>query len=230
MKPMTKFILIIIGLLASISSFSQSNRIINLSGNIADKYPVKMILVINEDDVLGYYFYEKYQTKILLEGHLINDRITLKEAPDYENEFKKGFVGNIRNGHFQGVWKDATHNKELNFEAVIASDIEKVIKPETLEIQGTYQDKFNSDKYSGSVELKHITGNLFCFEISNGTETGCVGYLKGLIELSGAGLGTYTDDTCNNLTFKWDSKKIHITEDDCNWHGMRCPFEGDYLK
>jgi hypothetical protein len=47
------------------SPLSGQNKIIKLSGSIDDQYPITMVLNVQGEDVVGYYFYEKYQTKIL---------------------------------------------------------------------------------------------------------------------------------------------------------------------
>ncbi len=80
-----------------------------------------MTLTFNGDKVLGFYFYEKFKTKILLVGQIERDKITLNESPDYESEFKIGFIGDLKSDSFSGVWTDKDKNKTLNFKTTIDS-------------------------------------------------------------------------------------------------------------
>ena len=44
--------------------------VIHLSGEIDKQYPIKMTLFIAENEIYGYYFYEKYKIKIPLIGNI----------------------------------------------------------------------------------------------------------------------------------------------------------------
>lgn len=223
--------LILFGLLITINLSAQtSRRIIQLSGTISDKYPIKMTLTFNGDRVLGFYFYEKFKTKILLEGQIKEDKITLNESPDYESDFKIRFIGDLKGDSFSGVWTDKVKNKSLNFKTTVDSDNLITIAKSTIEIEGTYENIMSSDKYFSSVDLKYITDDLYCFEISNGTESGCVGYLKGLIKLVDLKNGIYSGDSCEKLDFKLSTNELTVSETNCDLHGMRCPFDGKYKK
>lgn len=223
--------LILLGFIITINLSAQtSRRTIQLSGTISDKYPIKMTLTFNGDKVLGFYFYEKFKTKILLEGQIKEDKITLNESPDYESDFKIGFIGDLKGDSFTGVWTDKVKNKSLNFMTTIDSDNLTKIAKSTIEIEGTFENIMSSDKYFSSVVLKYITEDLYCFEISNGTESGCVGYLKGLIKLVDLKNGIYSGDSCEKLDFKLSTNELTVSETNCDLHGMRCPFDGKYKK
>ncbi|MBD8490868.1 hypothetical protein IFO69_19100 [Echinicola sp. CAU 1574] len=228
---MRKIILILIGLLLTIDLSAQSNRkVIKLTGTISDKYPIVMTLTIENESVLGFYYYEKYKTKILLEGQLIDNELTLKESPDYESEFKTGFIGEITDSIFIGKWVDKTKAKTLKCELVIQSDKQIKLTKDISRIEGTYESLFNSEKYMGSIDLKNIDGELFCFEISNGTESGCIGFLKGLVELKDLRNGIFSTELCEKLEFNLLDNELVVKESNCDFHGMRCPFEGKYKK
>jgi hypothetical protein len=187
-------------------------------------------LTFNGDKVLGFYFYEKFKTKILLEGQIREDKITLNESPDYESDFKIGFIGDFKGDSFSGVWTDKVKNKTLNFKTTVDSDTLTTIAKSTIETEGTYENIMSSEKYFSSVDLKYITDDLYCFEISNGTESGCVGYLKGLIKLTNLKNGIYSGNSCEKLEFKLSTNELTVTETNCDLHGMRCPFDGKYKK
>lgn len=222
---------IILGLIISINLSAQTkNRIIQLSGTLSDKYPIKMTLTLNGNEVLGFYFYEKYKSKILLEGQIKGDKITLNESPDIDSEFSIGFIGTLKSDSFFGIWTDKYKKRTLNFKAHIDSD-NLIIVPNTIaHIQGTYTNIYSSNDFISSVNLKYITDNLFCFQISNGTEFGCVGYVKGLIKLTDLNKGNYSGDSCEKLTFSLLTNELTIIEKNCDLHGIRCPFDGKYKK
>lgn len=105
---------IILGLIITINlsvSAQTKNRTIQLSGTISEKYPIKMVLTLNGNKVLGFYFYEKYKSKILLEGQIKGDKVTLNESPDIDSEFSIGFIGTLKNNSFSGVWADKYKKK-----------------------------------------------------------------------------------------------------------------------
>jgi hypothetical protein len=230
-EQMGHFRIFLLGLIISFSSSAQSNkRILQLSGTISEKYPIKMTLTIQNDKVLGFYYYEKYKTKILLEGQRQNEKVILKESPDYESEFKIGFIGELRDNSFKGTWTDKQKNKTLNFQVVVDSDKQMILNDQLERVEGTYNNKLNSDKYTGTISLTLISNDIFCFEISNGTESGCVGYLKGLISLKDLSRGIYTGDQCKGIEFSLSDNNLTLTEENCEWHGVRCPFSGEYQK
>lgn len=219
------------GLIITINLSAQtSRRIIELSGSILDKYLIKMTLTFDCDKILGFYFYEKYKTKILLEGQIKECKITLNEFPDSESDLKKGFIGDLKGGSFSGVWTDKVKNKTLNFKATINSDNLTTIAKNRTDIEGTYENIKNSDKFLGSIDMKYITDDVYCFEIVNGTESGCVGYIKGLIKLVDLKNGIYSGDSCEKLEFNLSTNELTIFETNCDLHGMRCPFDGKYKK
>ena len=228
---MKNIILILLGLIITINLSAQtSRRTIELSGSISDKYPIKMTLTFKGDKVLGFYFYEKYKSKILLEGQINGDKITLIESPDYESEFTIGFIGDLNGDSFSGIWTDKDKNKSLNFKTSKDSDNLIAIPNNIAEIEGNYENIHSSDEFFSSVDLKYITDDLFCFEISNGTESGCTGYVKGLINLTDLSKGKYSGDSCEELNLIITTNELTVTENNCDLHGMRCPFDGEYKK
>lgn len=224
-----RYVFLIIGFLLVINLSAQPDkRLIELSGTISDKYPIKMILTIKNDKILGYY-YEKYKTKILLSGQIKGTKVTLNESPDYESEFKIGFIGDLNGKMFIGKWIEKNKSKSLDFKCFIDSVKELIIDNKIVKIEGYYKDIFNSEKFQGSVILHHINETIFSFEISNGSEN-CVGYLQGLIDLKNLKTGLYSADLCKELRFDLESDTLIIKEKECDWHGAYCPFDGKYQK
>lgn len=228
MKHLT---LLLLALITSLGLSAQlNNRTIKLSGSINDNYAIIMTLNINGEEVIGFYYYDKYKSKIVLEGNIQDNKLVLHESSGYESDFEVGFIGVLNEKSFAGVWKDNRNNKELDFNTLVYSDITTRKDTNILAIEGRFESIFNSDKYIGSVGLQHIEDNIFYFEISNGTEKGCVGYLKGLIELHGLSKGLYTGQGCDELHFSLLNNELTLVEKNCNCHGLNCPFEGKYKK
>jgi len=224
-------ILILLILTFTINISAQTTRkVIQLTGKISEKHPIAMTLTIENESVLGFYYYEKYKTKILLEGKISNGKVTLKESPDYESEFETGFIGEMTDSNFVGKWIDKSKDKTLKCELIITLNKKINLIKDTTEIEGTYKNLLNSEKYIGSVDLKNITDKIFYFEISNGTESGCVGFLKGLIELKDLKYGIFSTNLCEKLEFQLSDNELIVNENNCYFHGMRCPFEGKYKK
>ncbi|MBR8535918.1 hypothetical protein KDU71_10150 [Carboxylicivirga sediminis] len=223
--------LLLWGLIISFSLSAQLNkRTINLSGSIDDKYAILMTLTIQGEKVIGFYYYDKYKSKILLEGEIKDNKVVLNESPGYESEFEIGFMGDLDDKSFSGIWTDKSQNKTMKLNTLIYANntISQDIK--VSEIEGRYESNHNSEKYLGAVELEHIADNIFTFNISNGTESGCVGYLKGLIELTNLKEGIYAGENCKEIQFAFSNQMLILTEKNCDYHGMNCPFEGSYKK
>jgi len=222
--------IIIFGILTFNLSAQTDRRVIEMTGKIAEKYNVKMVLTINNQNVLGYYFYEAYRIKILLEGKIDGTKITLNESPDYEPDFRVGFFVEFKDNLIVGNWIDNDKKKSLSFKANIVSDKSIIISKPISQVEGNYLNIYNSEKYSSSISLNYINDNVFCFTISNGTESGCTGYLKKIIELENLSSGTYSGDSCEELKISFISDTLVVKEKNCEWHGMRCPFYGKFLK
>ncbi len=226
MQHLIKFLL---GLIVTFNLSAQSNkRILQLSGTISGKYPIKMTLTVQNDKVLGYYYYEKYKTKVLLVGQKENEKIILKESP--VSEFEGGFIGELRDHSFKGKWTDKQKNETLNFQAVVDSDQLMIVNEQAKRAEGLYNNRLNSDRFTGTVTLTQIYNDLFLFEISNGTESGCEGHLKGLISLTNFSKGSYAGDQCKEIGFTLLDNKLTIVEESCELHGVLCPFRGEYQK
>jgi hypothetical protein len=220
--------LILLGLMTAFNLAAQANRrIIQLSGSVSD-YPIKMTLAFHGDKILGFYSHEN-KAKILLEGQINGEKITLSEKPGYESEFRIGFIGDFKGGTFAGIWTDKEKNELLNFRTAVNSDNSIKITNKIADVEGIYENVHSSDSFISSVQLKYIADDFFCFEISEARESGCVGYSKGLLKLTDL-KASYSDDGCEEIGFSLLAKELTLTEKNCEWHGMNCPFQGQYKK
>ncbi len=228
---MKRSLLIIVLLILTINIIAQtSRRVIKLSGTISDEYPIVMTLAIENNNVLGYYYYEKYKTKIFLEGTINENKITIKESREYETDFIAGFIGELTDDGFNGEWVHKVKDKSWKCALKINTDKLITLSKDMISIDGHYESTASSENYIGSVNLKYIVEDLFSFEISNATESGCVGYMNGLVELKDLKHGIFNDDTCEKIEFQLSGNNLSLTENNCDYHGMRCPFEGKYVK
>jgi len=205
---------------------AQSQHLLEANGLIAGKYPVSMAIRINDaGEIYGYYHYEKYKKKIVLSGQLKEDSVILYESMDGSFSFDKGFKGVLKNGEILGQWLDVFEKKSLDFNFNIIDDS---VITETSAFQGIFESIHNSDQYFASVILQPVKNDIYFFEISTGTENGCVGFLQGLISLENSRANFY-DDNCN-LFFALGETTLSIKEEECGYHGYRCSFGGEYKK
>ena len=228
---MKYFIHVIIGLIVSINVSAQTNkRIVELSGTISDTIPIVMTLNFHGNEILGFYFKDKLQTKILLEGQISGNKIILKESPNYDFEFNMKFEGTLIDSKFSGVWEDKMKKKSLKFKSSILLDKQQSSNKKLIEVEGIYENKNHSLTNLSSIKIKNIANEVFFFEISNGTAPGCIGYLKGLFTLTDFNQGVFKGESCEELAFLFSKNELILTEKQCEFHGMACPFEGKYQK
>lgn len=201
-----------------------------MSGSIADKYPIHLVLTIDGSEVVGYYYYEKYLNNIHLKGTLKDSQLVLQESPDFESTFKMGFEGTLVNQQYAGQWKDLDKKRTLPFTVNLDYDQMIHVGEKIQAIEGQYEYLEASEQFTSTIQLKHIFQDTYQFEISNGSANGCTGYLQGLMTINNLTSGNYFDDLCEALEFQIFPDAIKVSEKNCNWHGMRCPFEGSYIK
>jgi len=84
-------------------------------GFLANKFPITMEMVINDNLITGTYYYNKYGKKIFLKGIIKNnDSVEINEY-SYYVPYSGFFKGNFKNETFSGVWTDVTGKKKLKF-------------------------------------------------------------------------------------------------------------------
>ena len=218
-------------------SLPTSRKILTFSGTIS-KYPIKMVLVIEKENVYGYYFYEKIKTKILLTGTMKGTKMILDESPSYEEntsdnrefDFHLGFKGELKDNKFLGYWIDNINGKKLTLN--LKADTENYLNliEQTSSIDGYYNNIRNSDRFSGSISLNYINENLFYFETYSTTESGCLGYLNGLININNFKSGIFSSEFCQKLNLNFNINTLEVREENCQEHGARCSFDGNFKK
>lgn len=228
---MKNFVLIGIIFLISSNLFAQNcKRVIHLSGTISDKYHIKMILTFNDNEVVGFYYYEKYIEKILLEGSIKNEIITLHEVFNDEFDCVKQFIGNLSDSNFVGIWVDQEQHKKLKFNTIIDSIEVITISSQILEMEGYYKSVFNSENCSDFIELKYIIDDIFYFDISTDDQSGCTGQIIGLVQFSKKRIGKFSTKDCDEILFTFLNTHLILNENNCSFHGINCYFEGEYIK
>ena len=185
-----------------------------------------MVLKVDSAKVIGYYYYEKFNAKILLSGCINGSQITLNESPDVGigPDFVLGFIGQIDKNSISGVWKDVYQRKNLKFNIIVDKTCLLVSEDRAIDlIEGDYENEI------GSLSLKHIYDKYFYFVVTTSTED-CVGYLENLIEFPDLKSGIYSSKICKELKMEVDSGLIKVSEKNCELHGMSCWFSGEYKK
>ena len=225
---MKRFIYTLLTIIISTNLFAQHNtRVIELSGKIEDRYPIEMKISINENEIVGYYFYEKHRIKIPIEGLINDNNIKLTESPSIENVFNIGFFGNISKDTFKGQWVNQNENKEMSFQMEILKDTSVTVNS----LNGKYFGEYNSENIYDELKITNIDSNYFLFDITVSNANGCVGNLINIVEIDINKIGIYTGELCDELKFSFtNSDLINVSELNCDWHGFRCPFTGRYIK
>ena len=96
---------------------------------------------------------------------------------------------------------------------------------------GTYNSTFNEDGISiGQLVIKYNKDREINFEITTATQSGCTGDLTGTAKIESNGIAYYGNSDCESLTFEFKNNQIIVNEKNCNFHGMRCTFNGTYKK
>ncbi|MCX6163506.1 MAG: hypothetical protein NTU73_01370, partial [Ignavibacteriae bacterium] len=227
---MKKFIFLLVLLFLFRSGFSQKSKILTYSGKIDEKYEIQMVLSLKDDNkVVGYYYYEKYNIKIPLEGIINNNVYKIKEYPDFEIGFKKGFELESYKKELNGFWVDSMSNKTLNVQLKRTNNPDVKFIKKYIKVEGFYIDEINSRTLFRDIQLYYIADNIFLFGISSVHENGCNGFFKELIEFDKDLIGIYSTNDCAELKMIYNTDELTIEEKDCSaYHGMRCPFNGKY--
>jgi hypothetical protein len=99
-------------------------------------------------------------------------------------------------------------------------------------LSGTYNSPFNVKGVSyASVEIKHKKGRTIHFDIETAHIDGCIGKLNGELTLDSNLVGVFLTDIGTNIRFEFHNHNLKIVEqEDCQEHGMRCWFGGEYYK
>lgn len=211
-------------------SAQAAKKIMKLSGMVAGHYPVTMLLAVERNSVMGYYCYNKYKTKLLLSGTLTAKSITLCESCEAGFDYFRGFVGTCSGKLIRGLWIDKDKKLQQPFRLTIDTVEYMTCESKMKSTEGCYESERNSSTEQGMVQLQHIAGNFFCFEITTVTAEGCAGALKGLVEFRDMKTGTYTESLCQLLTFTLDGNTVTVTEEKCDYHGDACRFAGRYKR
>lgn len=108
---------------------------------------------------------------------------------------------------------------------------EKPASPNYESISGIYQSPFNEGgSFNASVEIKYLGELQFIFTITTATESGCLGLAEGNATIDSNGVGSWSNEDCESLLFKFAEDVVNVEETECGLHGMRCQFQGEYRK
>jgi hypothetical protein len=243
---MKKTILLLVLILITSCKNSEKQKEISidfvktLEGKISDQFQIIMKLTSENGNINGNYFYKKVGGNIKLKGEIKkNGAIILNEFDEVGNQTGI-FKGTIdENSKIVGTWSKPNGEKEMSFILLESNSSyeteQKTIKDKNdiTNLSGLYKSPYDDGKtLIGEVKIKILEGKKFSFEISIAeTRTECFGGLEGIGIINDDGIGNYSGENCGNLSFKFRQNKLEITETDCaGYHGMRCTFDGEYIK
>jgi antitoxin component YwqK of YwqJK toxin-antitoxin module len=252
MKKQFLLLLVVIGLSAcnqpnttktkdqnnQIASSVQLDFVKTFEGQINNKYDIILKITSNGGQISGKYFYTSVGSDIQVKGKLDNQgKLTLNEYDTKGNQTGLFSGTMVNNNKIAGNWSKPNGDKEMSFLLIESNSQYESSKTQInyekhASISGQYYGATNSAGYNfGSVKIKYLGSKKFTFEIFTARQDKCQGDLSGTATLDHNGIGKYTDNHCELLTFKFTSKKLQINETDCLMHhGAWCYFSGIYLK
>jgi hypothetical protein len=96
---------------------------------------------------------------------------------------------------------------------------------------GVYNSPYNDKGFSfGRVQINYINKEKFAFNIQVGNKDGCVGDIEGVANMNKIGNLEYSDKGCKSLNFQFKDNQVLVKETNCMYHGIRCYFDGVYIK
>jgi hypothetical protein len=224
---------------ANISSAQdiQLDFIKTFEGQVNNKYDIVLKISSDNGEITGNYFYKSSGIDIKLKGNLNREgKLSLSEFDSQGNQtgIFNGTMAN--NNKIEGNWSKPNGKKEMIFLLLESNaqyeSLKKQITDQKYEsITGHYDFENNSGGvFFGSIDIKYSGNNKFKFEISTGHESGCTGEATGIATFDNNRIGRYSGEACKLLSFNFSSSKLIIDESDCQLHGARCSFAGEYLK
>jgi hypothetical protein len=133
-------------------------------GSINKSYPIVMHLQKRDDDVSGWYYYQKRRETLCLSGKAEkNGDVALDEFPrgadrmDAKNRTGR-FTGRWTGSRFSGTWRSADGKKSLPFEVTEAYGTESVrLTPYRLkEVAPLFPDKKGKNDPAATVDLRFL--------------------------------------------------------------------------
>ena len=206
-------------------------------GQINNKYDIQMKITSNNGNITGKYFYKKVGKDIVIKGTIDNQgKISISEFDNKGNQTGL-FEGKMPNENkIEGTWSKPNGSNSMPFYLLASNTSYETSKKEIKtskydNITGTYQSPLNDGGISmGTVKIMYLGNNRFYFEITTSHQAGCTGEASGTGIIDNNGIGRWSGDGCESLTFKFSNGTVNIDEKNCDLHGMRCWFEGEYKK
>ena len=202
-------------------------------GSLDNQYKVVMKITSNEGIVTGTYFYLSQGGNLKLQGELsVSNEILLNEFNDDGNQVGL-FKGRLDGSKIEGTWSKPDGSKEMPFLLIESSTVYESLQEQVISSNavnrllksGSYEC-YSGDSYANLVIEKLNEGRCH-FSISVGSEY-CTGELEGTVNISKSGKGTFSTDGCDALYFSFTKDGVYVRESECEYHGVRCSFEGFY--
>lgn len=206
-------------------------------GQINNKYDIVMKLISNNGQIKGNYFYKSKGDALAIAGEIEESGNVILNEFDKNGNQTGLFNGILINENkIEGKWNKPDGSNKLDF-YVLASNsnyetlLNEIAKKNKLDISGTYESPYNDGGVSsGTVVINNVKSNSFDFEISTAHQSGCNGIAEGTATLDENGDGKWSGSDCESIIFKFDDNSLTVEETNCELHGMRCGFMGEYNK
>ncbi len=207
------------------------------SGKVDNKHPLHMKISSENGEINGTYFYDKVGTDIKIESTISKYSIIKLNEFDAKGNQTGLWSGKLINENkIKGTWSKPNGDSVKDFIMILTSDnydsLKKVIFDNMYsKYNGTYNSPFNDSGISfGKLTIKHTENNEIEFDISTAHQTGCTGELKGIAKINSNGIAVHSSANCESLTFEFKNSEVIVDEKNCDLHGMRCFFTGNYIK
>lgn len=198
-------------------------------GEIADKYPIQMQLIIKNRSIKGSYYYKKYKELLPIKGALRKDGSIDLSVYDITRTITELFQGKFEeNGAiFSGIWTTIGQRGKRHQFKLEAKTLD--LDENTLStITGTYEYTIQGFKNYLMIEIQDEKTAKIQMAVNYGS---CTGDVEGVAYFYNNGhINFYGEEDCY-LKLLVDGNKITVTEAVCDfYHGLRCNFDGVFKK
>lgn len=204
-------------------------------GQIDNKYDIVLKITSNSGQMTGSCFYKKVGTDLQIKGHLDHQgQITLNEYDSKGNQTGLFSGVMVDDNKIEGNWAKPNEDSAMPFVLIESKSPYESLKikindDQVKSISGKYE--YKSGESYASVDIEYKGNKEFTFEMSTENGIRCTGEVSGTATIDESGIGNYSSDDCESLTFRFTSTKLTIDETECDdLHGLGCWFSGNYLK
>lgn len=198
----------------------------NLTGNINGNLNIHMSLDINDHEILGTYYYDKYKTNIILKGNKsISNYVELIEY-DQNGNATGMFDGSlVTPNRIDGIWTNTNRTVRMPFS--IKTSGEESNTNENLQWEGKWLNTYSDQFYCSEITIKDVTPTSFNLSLNanNGANTGT---MDDIFKVNG-NMAVFEDkDYKFIMVLTLVGDKLIVQSDGDGYFGMGVYPDGDY--